>query len=149
MQFFQVLNNSDDEINRMNDLITLKQSRNSDDNMIPMINIVFLLLVFFMIAGQIRASNDIQLPKANLESPVVEKKINLQLHDDKSLFMNGQRISVINLRQALDVFIAEELVVSLQADRRVKAVDLDRVLAVLRNKGVIKVTLFAEKIGQD
>jgi biopolymer transport protein ExbD len=133
----------------MNDLIPLKQSRNSDDNMIPMINIVFLLLVFFMIAGQISASNDIQLPEANLESPVVEGKINLRLHDDKSLFINGQRISMINLRQALDVFIAEELVVSLQADRRVKAVDLDRVLAVLRNKGVIKVTLFAEKIGQD
>jgi len=143
-----VLNNSDDEINRMNDLITLKQSRNSVDNMIPMINIVFLLLVFFMIAGQIRASNDIQLPKANLESPVVEKKINLQLHDDKSLFMNGQRISVINLRQALDIFIAEEIIVSLQADRRVKAVDLDRVLTVIRDKGVIKVTLFAEKSGQ-
>ena len=133
----------------MNDLIPLKQSRNSDDNMIPMINIVFLLLVFFMIAGQISASNDIQLPEANLESPVVEGKINLRLQDDKSLFINGQRISMINLRQALDVFIAEELVVSLQADRRVKAVDLDRVLAVLRNKGVIKVTLFAEKIGQD
>jgi len=113
-----------------------------------MINIVFLLLVFFMIAGQIRASNDIQLPKANLESPVVEKKINLQLHDDKSLFMNGQRISVINLRQALDIFIAEEIIVSLQADRRVKAVDLDRVLTVIRDKGVIKVTLFAEKSGQ-
>jgi len=133
----------------MNDLIPLKQSRNSDDNMIPMINIVFLLLVFFMIAGQISASNDIQLPEANVESPVVEGKINLRLQDDKSLFINGQRISMINLRQALDVFIAEELVVSLQADRRVKAVDLDRVLAVLRNKGVIKVTLFAEKIGQD
>ena len=143
-----MLNNSDDEINRMNDLITLKQSRNSDDDMIPMINIVFLLLVFFMIAGQIRASNDIQLPKANLESPVVEKKINLQLHDDKSLFMNGQRISVINLRQALDIFIAEEIIVSLQADRRVKAVDLDRVLTVIGDKGVIKVTLFAEKSGQ-
>lgn len=41
----------------------------SEDNMLPMINVVFLLLIFFMLAGQASSDTDIQSPSSvsNLE----------------------------------------------------------------------------------
>ena len=41
-----------------------KPNSNSDDNLIPLINIVFLLLIFFMVAGQMQKplATDITLP---------------------------------------------------------------------------------------
>ena len=45
------------------DRLTRKPPRSSDDGLIPMINIVFLLLIFFMIAGQIAQQEpNLQLP---------------------------------------------------------------------------------------
>ncbi|WP_288355678.1 biopolymer transporter ExbD [uncultured Cycloclasticus sp.] len=54
--------------------------------MIPMINIVFLLLVFFMIAGHMRDIQDqgIELPVSENGAQAVEKTVTLQLTDKMS-----------------------------------------------------------------
>ncbi len=43
-----------------------QRAHNNDANMIPMINIVVLLLIFFMLAGQIQGyqAKDMRLPDA-------------------------------------------------------------------------------------
>jgi biopolymer transport protein ExbD len=37
------------------------KKNDSDDNLIPLINVVFLMLIFFMVAGQIQKSDAIKL----------------------------------------------------------------------------------------
>ena len=42
-----------------------KSKMNLDESMVPAINIVFLLLIFFMIVGKIeRSNNDLLVPKS-------------------------------------------------------------------------------------
>jgi biopolymer transport protein ExbD len=117
--------------------------------MIPMINIVFLLLIFFMIAGQITAiqGQDIVLPETALGAPIDERQVTLQFTENNQLFFNGSPLSLDELSGELDALAAGEISVSLQADKRVKAVDLDKVLTILRARSIAKVTLFTEQKG--
>ena len=50
-------------------LVTRKKREYDDDGLLPLVNIIFLLLIFFMIAGVIEkriVKDDIELPAAEL-----------------------------------------------------------------------------------
>ncbi|WP_236610546.1 MULTISPECIES: biopolymer transporter ExbD [unclassified Cycloclasticus] len=114
--------------------------------MIPMINIVFLLLVFFMIAGHMRDIQDqgIELPVSENGAQAVEKTVTLQLTDKNELYLNGVKTSLEKLDLHLDSLIEANTLLALEADRRVQAVDLDKTLSILRKKGIFKITLYAQ-----
>lgn len=127
-------------------LISAKSSQQGDSNMIPMINIVFLLLVFFMIAGHMRDIQDqgIELPVSENGVQAVEKTVTLQLTDKNELYLNGVKTSLEKLDLHLDSLIEANTLLALEADRRVQAVDLDKTLSILRKKGIFKITLYAQ-----
>lgn len=51
----------------------VRHSTPSDDNLIPMINVVFLLLIFFMVAGTIRPSDPLPINAPQTLSGVQQK----------------------------------------------------------------------------
>ena len=122
---------------------TLAKPRPSrDHNMIPLINIVLLLLIFFLIAGQLANTPEIQLPVSDSDRPVERHELTLTL--DTHLWLNGERIGLEALGAALQAATAEKTVV-LRADRDVTAESLDSVLDLLRAQGITTVTLYSLK----
>ena len=75
----------------MNPLLTPRRRAASDDNLIPLINIVFLLLIFFMVAGQMQRpmAADIRLPDIDSQQPA-QGDIQLELTADGGLWLNQQ-----------------------------------------------------------
>lgn len=135
-------------INSSIGLVAPNRKQRCDDNMIPMINIVFLLLIFFMIAGHIRVIQDqgIELPVSELGVPAVKQTVTLQLSHQNELYLNGDKILVQQLSAELDVLITNNTALSLQADKRVKAGVLDKTLEVIRSKEIHKITLHAQAL---
>ena len=130
----------------MSDALYPKRSAgNSDDNLIPLINIVFLLLVFFMVAGQISSITDpgIEAPMSESQKPVEAAELELVMKADGSLILGGQPLVLDGLQPAVQdaIVTASEVRVALKADRSVKASDLDPVLTVFREQGVSTITL--------
>ena len=122
---------------------TLVKPRPSRDlNMIPLINIVLLLLIFFLIAGQLANTPEIQLPVSDSDRPIERHAITLAL--DTHLWLNGEQIGLEALGAALQAATAEKTIV-LRADRDVTAGSLDGVLDVLRAQGITTVTLYSLK----
>lgn len=122
---------------------TLVKPRPSRDlNMIPLINIVLLLLIFFLIAGQLANTPEIQLPVSDSARPIERHAITLAL--DTYLWLNGEQIGLEALGAALQAATAEKTIV-LRADRDVTAGSLDGVLDVLRAQGITTVTLYSLK----
>ena len=113
-----------------------------DLNMIPLINIVLLLLIFFLIAGQLANTPEIQLPVSDSDRPIERHAITLTL--DTHLWLNGKQIGLEALGAALRAATAEKTIV-LRADRDVTAGSLDSVLDVLRAQGITTVTLYSLK----
>lgn len=133
----------------MNSLLTRpRKTSSSDDNLIPLINIVFLLLIFFMVAGQMKAplAADIKLPSANTEL-TAERDIRLELSSSGELFADGQAISTEQLPALLAGPGDTGIRVLLLADRDTTAATLDPLLSVLRTAGIVNIRLLTEPTG--
>lgn len=118
-----------------------RRRRNSDDNMIPLINIVFLLLIFFMIAGQMHDNVPaLRLPVSPSEQPAEHSELRIAINRDQSLYLNGRLATLEQLPALLDA----NPKVNLLVDRELLAADLDTVLNVLRRAGATGITLVTE-----
>lgn len=117
---------------------------NGDSNMIPMINIVFLLLIFFMIAGQIKPTTQsgIEIPAAPLEESAQLSSWRLEMDQHNQLTLNGDSIDLETLQQRLTANREALSEITLIADRRILAVELNRVLELFRQQNQASVTLF-------
>ncbi len=85
----------------MNPLLTPRRRPASDDNLIPLINIVFLLLIFFMVAGQMQRpmAADIRLPDIDSQQPA-QGDIQLELTADRrSVRLNQQATTQCTAQQ--------------------------------------------------
>lgn len=134
-------------------LLAFRRRRNSDDNLIPLINVVFLLLIFFMVAGQFGQPlpDHIAAPASTSAQRLEVAPVSLRLDRTLLLTLNEQPVTVDGLGPALQGLAAKDpasLRVVLKADRAIRAGDLDAVLAVLRTQGIARVTLQGEAAAQ-
>lgn len=122
----------------------------SDDNMIPLINIVFLLLIFFMVAGQIqkRPNASIDVPTMNhLETPAnlqhfVEINANGILSMDENTITPSQLANALLNLSAISPTTPIDL--TLVIDQRVTARQLEDVLSELRPLKNIVLSILVE-----
>ena len=122
-----------------------RRKANSDDNLIPLINIVFLLLIFFMIAGKIEQIQDagLTLPENSQTKPAIAQPITLQLSKDNEIHLNNEVVSVDALPEALSTLLQEHPAnIAVRADKQVSYRDLDKVLVILRAAGFSTINLF-------
>ena len=123
-----------------------RSSRNSDLNLIPLINVVLLLLIFFLIVGQIANTQDqdIRLPSSVSDKPIEHQRITLSLDTRNQLSLNGEQVLFETLGAALkDALSDNPQPISLRADRDVTAISLNKLLDALRRQGITTVTLYS------
>lgn len=111
---------------------------NHDERVLPLINIIFLLLIFFMIVGRLSTVEPFELepPKSASEAPAdLDDQINLSMSADAEVALNGELIALEILEARLSALLDKEPKPPLQlkADGNAKAEDvlllLDRVRA--------------------
>lgn len=119
-----------------------------DDNMIPLINIVFLMLIFFMIAGQISSSEllKIQPPTSEQRLALEEHDAILLVSDDGKLAFNNQWIKSDTLTESLQQSITESkdaqaFKLLVKTDAILPANELMDLLQQVRAAGILKVSL--------
>jgi biopolymer transport protein ExbD len=132
-------------MNSSESLLRQHRSQNPDDNLIPLINIVFLLLVFFMVAGQIgnHDAQHIDSPTSASRTPLATDALELELDAEGLLTHQQQPVSEEGLRELLTIRGDDGLfgTVVLRVDRSATAGNLDRVLEQLRAEGIASLTL--------
>lgn len=76
----------------------------SENNLIPMINVVFLLLIFFMVAGMVRISDSLPLkaPESTNENPVIADSV-LYVIGDGTMKLDNSLVTMESLGAALEV----------------------------------------------
>ena len=123
------------------------RARSSDIGVIPLINIVLLLLIFFLIAGQMADRQDrqgFQPPTSVSNKPLHHQPITLSLNTRGQLALNGEEFSFEALGPALQTALADDTQqVALKIDRDVTASTLDKLLDVVRSHNVATVMLYS------
>lgn len=115
--------------------------------MIPLINIVFLLLIFFMVAGQLREfSGELNLPTANTDQPPSTSTLKIQIDATGQLYADGVAITIEDLETYFSgKTTADKIKIALQVDRAITASQLDPTLNVLRAQAVGQITLYTQQ----
>ncbi|ERJ19143.1 biopolymer transport protein ExbD/TolR [Salinisphaera shabanensis T35B1] len=123
-----------------------KRPRSTEENVLPLINIVFLLLIFFMLAGVLAQNPPFELtPPATADteqSTQLENKV-LAMAADGRLAFGGEPIE----REALPEALADwpdDKPLQIRADGGLKADALGELFATLRGAGIAEVNLLTQ-----
>ena len=107
-------------------------------NMSSMTDIVFLLLIFFMLTSTLVSPNALKLLLPNSKAKTLEKQtISISINKELDFYINENQVIESNLENELKAFLAnqEEPAIILHAD---KTVDIEHVVKVMdiayRNK---------------
>ena len=126
-----------------------RRQRDSEENVLPLINIVFLLLIFFMIAGALSSSApfELQPPRAG-GAPDVPAPTGADIaiaRDDRIAFA-GEQVALEDLPGRVRRWAdgsGDDAVLTLRADGRGDSERLLAVIDALRSAGIERVRLLA------
>lgn len=126
---------------------TRKLNNNKDDNLLPLVNIIFLLLIFFMMVGIIERKKDlydINLATVELEQYKEQNKNILFIKKDGSLIIDNDLIISENLQTTLESKnIKGDIIIA--ADSTLTSLELNKVLTKLHRSKIDQITLITLK----
>ncbi len=130
--------------------------RRDDEHLIPLINVIFLMLIFFMIVGQIEATGALQVepPESLQEASANAGERLLLLAADGRLAMDGRVLSREALQAHLgtsrpaDTTAEPAPPLTLKADAGVTATLLRETLVLLEDAGIGRVRLLTVAASQ-
>ena len=131
-------------ISQMNRNKRITKSISDSIDLIPMINLIFLLLIFFMLTGVIKKKDILDIKRAEsihgVESKVLNDETLLSLNQDGKIYVNNILTELDNLENSIN-FSNSKLVIDV--DKRVKILEfnklLDKIKELNKKKVFIKV----------
>ena len=121
-----------------------KKIMNNEDNLLPLVNIIFLLLIFFMLAGVIakqKELHNVNLASAAIEEYNEDNKNTLFINVDGSLTLNDQPITESTLQAQLVSLKTEDIIIA--ADGSLDSSSLNKILLILSASQIKNVTLLS------
>lgn len=113
---------------------------------LPLINVVFLLLIFFMVAGQLAPAlpADISPPESEVATGDSNEPIRLVVDRDGRLFWQDEPMALADMPDRLDG-ISKDRPVQLLTDGQIPVLLLRPALTALRDAGITDVLLVTRR----
>ena len=115
-----------------------------DDGLLPLVNIIFLLLIFFMIVGVIEKNiikENLQLPRVSLERFENKEVTKIFLDAENNLFINDKNIDINQLKTEIKKLGSKDVVIV--ADKTLLYSDISRVLLELKKNKIDSIRLLS------
>jgi biopolymer transport protein ExbD len=118
----------------------------NDDNLLPLVNIIFLLLIFFMLAGVIAKQKEMY--DVNLATAVIDKYSETEnnilfIRSDDSIVFNDTIMTTKSLGEKLKQLKDKDIIIA--ADKFVSTAKLNKVLVELNKNKISNVTLLTSE----
>ena len=116
----------------------------NEDNLLPLVNIIFLLLIFFMLAGVIvkqKELHNVNLASATIEEYIEKDKNTLFINADGSLTLNDESIGKSRLKEKLILLKTDNVLIA--ADGSLDSSSLNKILLILSDSEIKNVTLLS------
>lgn len=133
-----------------------KPTEEIDLNLTPLIDVVFLLLIFFMVSTSFNHESEmnITLPSASKEAPKVKPDaVNVAIDSESSIYINKSKLlnsQISTIKQALheNTVELEDPPIIISADEEVPYQMVIRIMDAARQLGLINIT-FAIRISEE
>ena len=128
--------------------LRIKKSKiDNSDNLLPLVNIIFLLLIFFMMAGVIQKTkelNDVNLATVTIEEYQENNQPVLFINKNGQLILDDTPVTLENLKNNLESVSGEKKLL-IAADGDLISQQLNDVLTELHDSKISKITLITLK----
>ena len=127
-------------------LITRKKRQYDDDGLLPLVNIIFLLLIFFMIAGVIEkriVKDDIELPAAELNRFENKEITKIFINKSNTFFINNEIADINKISTYLKLNKINEVVII--ADKSLYINDVNILLTKLHENNIKNIKLLSNR----
>jgi len=127
-------------------LQTKKKREYDDDSLLPLVNIIFLLLIFFMIAGVIEkriVKDDIDLPAAELKRFENREVTKIFVNKDNILLINDEVTDINKISDYIKTNKVNEVVVI--ADNTLYVSDVSLLLTELYQNNIKNIKLLSNR----
>jgi biopolymer transport protein ExbD len=117
-----------------------------DDGLLPLVNIIFLLLIFFMIAGVIEKKivrDNLELPSAELSRFENKEVTKIYIDKDNNYFLNDK----VTSNENINTYIKEKKIkeVILIADKSLLINDISKLLNNLYKNNIKNIKLLSNR----
>lgn len=129
-------------------LIAKKKREYDDDSLLPLVNIIFLLLIFFMIAGVIEkriVKEDIDLPSAELTRFDNKEVTKIFINKNNIFFINNEATDINQINAYLKSNKINEVVII--ADKSLYINDVNTLLTKLHENDIKNIKLLSSRNG--
>tara|TARA_B100001027_G_scaffold135493_2_gene93938 strand:- start:348 stop:743 length:396 start_codon:yes stop_codon:yes gene_type:complete len=126
--------------------LNIKKKKKSKElvNLIPMINLVFLLLIFFLLTGVVSQKDPIEISKPNSifgEKNSIKKETNIFVTKENDIFLNTKRIKI----ESLNNFLAKDDRVILVIDKNSKISNFNKIIKIFNDIEIDRVLIKVKK----
>jgi biopolymer transport protein ExbD len=124
--------------------------RESEENfaldMTPLIDVVFLLLIFFMVSTvfvDFKRQMEISLPSSKSSVPdEVSKPIELEVTVDKQVFLNGEKVRLRDLESVLvKIDVSKKSAAIIRADKNLPYGDVIKIMGLLQSAKILDISV--------
>ena len=115
-----------------------------DDGLLPLVNIIFLLLIFFMIVGVIEKNilkDNLELPKVALDKFENKDVAKIFYDENKNIYLNDTPINLKDLREKIKSSEIKDVV--LIADKSLLVKDINIILFELKQNQINNIKLLS------
>ena len=114
-----------------------------EENVIPMINVIFLLLLYFMVVGNLDSDHNIAPPISTqfAEPPEIPT---LSVGQDGKMWLENQSIEMSDLKIELSK-LANHKKLKIHADGNIDALTISRIMDVSAEVGILKFILVTQQ----
>ena len=129
-------------------LINKKKREYDDDGLLPLVNIIFLLLIFFMIAGVIEKriiNDDLDLPSVDLSKYNYKEVTRILIKKDNILSINDEVIEMSQIDNYFKTNKQNEVIVI--ADKSLYIKDINVLLSKLHKNKITNIKLLSNRNG--
>ena len=131
-------------------ILTKQKKRARSPNLVPLINIVFLLLIFFMLTGTLKRSDifDISPPESLTGADAEAPELVLLISKSNKLALNNQNIEFSELNAKLLNIVQQYPLqeVLIKADGKATSGTLSKVINVIREAGIKRAAIVTKTI---
>mgnify|MGYP001999453130 FL=1 len=125
--------------------LKIKERRDyEDDGLLPLVNIIFLLLIFFMIVGVIEKNivrDNMQLPKVELDKFENKDITKIFFDADKNIFINDEITDINNIGDRIKALKVKDVV--FVADKSLLISEINNVLLELKKNKINNIKLLS------
>ena len=127
-----------------------KEKKNIDINVAPLIDIVFLLLIFFMLASEFTDFKTIDMVSPNQSNKEINKTklpIIIELSENGIININNKEIAFNNLSITVDEMLTNKKInkVVISTPNETKVNVLIKIVDIIRNLGIENIALITKE----